>query len=99
MRAAASIELCLIEDCRKPAELRGGGLCAAHRFRKKHERPLLGALRTYSRSPLQALKNAGMKLADSDTDEAFKRANKNFDALALRWLKAYLARRARRGKT
>lgn len=79
-------EKCLVDGCDRLEEMKagrpaGGGLCAGHRYRKKHGLPLEPPLHeglARRRSPRRALLEAALALGDtstdSDDDSAFRRA-------------------------
>lgn len=73
-------ERCLVEGCERLEELASGrsagGLCAAHRYRKKRglplEPPVNGALGTPGKTFKAALVEAALRLADvGEDDHAF----------------------------
>lgn len=76
---------CLVDGCDRPEELANGrsagGLCAGHRYRKKHglpfEPPLHEGL-ARRRSPKASLLEAALRLADVEGNDDFDRAWRNF---------------------
>jgi len=92
-------EKCLVDGCDRLEELvsgrSAGGLCAGHRYRKRHGLPLEPPLHeglARRRSPRAALIDAAMSLGDVDTDAdfdtAFRRAVDRLTHAAMRYREA-----------
>lgn len=92
-------EKCLVDGCDRQEELvsgrSAGGLCAGHRYRKRHGLPLdppLHAGLARRLSPRRLLIEAAMALGEVDTagdqDEAFYRAVRRVTNAALRYARA-----------
>lgn len=81
---------CLIDGCDRPEELvhgrSAGGLCAGHRWRKKHGVSLELPLRQRRRPRTGLLIEAALVLADADTDADFDRSVDRLRKAAVRYV-------------
>jgi hypothetical protein len=83
---------CIIDGCDRPEELvRGrsaGGLCSGHRWRKRKGLSLETPLRSRRRPRTGLLIEAGLALADANTDDDFDRGVDRLRKSAARYMYA-----------